>query len=187
MAPRKIVSGTSEQQTRIYTVGHSNRSLDMFVEMIRSAGVDFIIDIRSFPRSRTNPQFNIDVLLDTLAVHQIGYQHCDSLGGRRTAQKGVAPETNQLWRNQSFHNYADYALTKQFRNAIEALLELAMSRRPALMCSEAVWWRCHRRIVADHLLVRGIEVVHIMDIGKTTLATITPGATVQPNGSLIYP
>lgn len=177
----------SGRQLRVYTIGHSNRSLDVLIEMIRSARVDVVVDIRSFPRSRTNPQFNVDTLPEALAAHQIGYEHWTGLGGRRPVQKHVAPDTNRFWQNRSFHNFADYALSEEFQEALEALIELARTRQPAMMCSEAVWWRCHRRIIADHLLARGIEVLHIMEIGKTTPATMTPGAAVMPEGRVVYP
>lgn len=171
----------------IFTIGHSNRSIEFLVEMIRGAGADLVIDVRSFPRSRTNPQFNIDVLPSAFTACQIGYEHWPELGGRRASQAGVDPRVNGFWENRSFHNYADYALSEPFARALRALIERGRHRRPVLMCSEAVWWRCHRRIITDHLLAAGVEVRHIMDVGKITQAKLTPGAWVRPGGGVEYP
>src|SRR5690606_264870 len=127
------------------TIGHSNRSLDEFLGMLREARVELLIDVRSFPRSRSNPAFNIHSLPADLASIQIGYRHCRALGGRRPKQAAVDEETNAAWRVQSFHNYADYALGNEFGAALDTLIDLGRMQRLALMCSEAVWWRCHRR------------------------------------------
>lgn len=165
----------------VFTIGHSNRSLETFIAMLRAHGVDTVMDVRSFPRSRTNPQFNIDTLPHTLSIHRIGYEHWPDLGGRRKVQGNVADPVNGLWRNRSFHNYADYALGNQFQAALDRLIDLASRRSLALMCSEAVWWRCHRRIIADHLLARNVEVLHIMEINEISEAKLTPGAQVRGN------
>lgn len=132
------------------TIGHSNRSLEEFIGMLREARVSLLIDVRSFPRSRTNPAFNIDRLPAELAEVQVGYRHCPALGGRRKKQPEVDKSVNALWRVQSFHNYADYALSDAFGEALAEVVELGCNGRVALMCSEAVWWRCHRRIIADY-------------------------------------
>lgn len=170
-----------------YTVGHSNRDLDEFIEILQHAGIQMIVDVRSFPRSRTNPVFNTDTLPDELAPRQIGYCHVPDLGGRRKIQPDVAETVNALWRNRSFQNYADYALSDEFARAFGELLDLGKTRRVAIMCSEAVWWRCHRRIIADYLLLNGHEVIHLMGNGREDPATPTPGAEPVGDGKVHYP
>jgi len=172
---------------RFTTIGHSNRSLDEFIQMLREAGVAMVVDVRSFPRSRANPQFNIDRLPEALAEVQIGYLHCPALGGRRSMQPGVPDELNAMWRLRSFHNYADYALGGRFAEALDHTLRLGRDRRLALMCSEAVWWRCHRRIITDHLLLNGHAVDHLMAPGQISPAFPTPGAQLTPGGKVVYP
>ncbi len=162
----------------IFTVGHSTRTVGELVALLRQVDVDLLVDVRSIPRSRAMPQFNIDRLPDSLAVEGIGYQHLLLLGGRRHHPKGAPPSTNTLWRLLAFRNYADYAETDAFRAGLHGLLAFAQQHRCAIMCAEAVWWRCHRRIIADHLLARGIPVQHIMGLGQVTPATLTPGARV---------
>ncbi len=169
-----------------YTIGHSTRTLEEFVHLLRAAEVSVVADIRAIPRSRTNPQYNRDVLPEALAAFQIDYVHIAELGGRRNKAKAIANDTNDFWENRSFHNYADYALTPAFQDGLEALIALGRKARCAMMCSEAVWWRCHRRIVADHLLARGEAVFHLMDTDKITQATLTRGACVH-NGVVTYP
>ena len=169
------------------TIGHSNRSLDEFLAMLRDARVGMVIDVRAFPRSRSNPDYNIDRLPDYLARAQIGYRHMPDLGGRRPKQPGVAESLNALWRVQSFHNYADYALGDAFAAAFHDLVSFGRSHRLALMCSEAVWWRCHRRIITDHLLLDGHGVDHLMAPGHSENATPTPGVQKDTRGRVIYP
>jgi uncharacterized protein (DUF488 family) len=170
----------------VYTVGHSTRSIAEFVELLKIGRVDLVVDIRSTPRSRTNPQFNLDALPDALAVRQIGHLRIAELGGRRRMSKIVPPEVNGFWTNQSFHNYADYALSDEFRVGLSRLTELSRELRCAIMCSEAVWWRCHRRFVADYLLGNGRNVFHLMGVGRVEAAKMTPAA--RPDGaSLVYP
>ena len=145
-----------------------------------------MVDVRTVPRSRTNPQYNEDALPHGLAPWQLGYRRIAELGGLRGRSKEVPAETNAWWTNQSFHNYADYALSDTFEAGLGTLLELVEEQRVAVMCSEAVWWRCHRRIIADYLIERGIEVFHLMGIGKAEPATMTPAA--KPSGGRItYP
>ena len=155
--------------------------------MLRDAQVDLLADVRSFPRSRTNPVFNIDRLPDDLARLQIGYRHCPALGGRRRKQSGIDKNLNAMWRVQSFHNYADYALGDEFASAFAELVHLGHGQRLALMCSEAVWWRCHRRIITDYLLLNGHPVDHLMAVGHTDHATPTPGAQKIAFKKVIYP
>ncbi len=169
------------------TIGHSNRSLDEFLDMLRAAGVDMLIDVRRFPRSRTNPVYNIDRLPEDLARMGIDYRHCLALGGRRPRQPGVDGNLNAMWRVRSFHNYADYALGDGFATALDALKSLGRDRRVALMCSEAVWWRCHRRIIVDYLLLDGHAVDHLMGPGHVEHATPTPGARKTLGGGVVYP
>lgn len=172
---------------RFTTIGHSNRRPCEVLDMLRGERVELLIDVRSFPRSRTNPAFNIDRLPDDLARVQIGYRHCPALGGRRPKQPGVDENLNALWRVQSFHNYADYALGDDFSAAFDELVRLGRGRRLALMCSEAVWWRCHRRIIADYLILNGHPVDHLMAPGTISHATPTPGAQRTSRGKVIYP
>lgn len=169
------------------TIGHSNRPLKEFVEMLNDAQVKLLIDVRSFPRSRTNPDFNIDRLPYHLERLQIGYRHIIGLGGRRPKQSGIDGSLNAFWHVQSFHNYADYALGAEFSGAFEELLYLGKIQSLALMCSEAVWWRCHRRIITDYLLLNGHAVDHLMSPGKLEHAKPTPGAVKTADGKVIYP
>lgn len=155
--------------------------------MLREARVGLLVDVRTFPRSRTNPVFNIDTLPDELAKFQIGYRHCCALGGRRPKQKAVDETINALWRVQSFHNYADYALSDEFGTALSELVRLGDQYRVTIMCSEAVWWRCHRRIITDYLLLNGYEVEHIMGQGRRDPAHPTPGAIPTAAGKVHYP
>lgn len=170
----------------VYTIGHSTRSIAAFVELLRVGSVGMVVDIRKTPRSRTNPQFDMDMLPDALAAWQIGYFRIEALGGRRTRSRAVPPEVNGFWINQSFHNYADYALSDAFRSGLAQLEQLSLDRRLAIMCSEAVWWRCHRRFVADYLLHDGRDVLHLMDSARADIATITPAARADGT-SLVYP
>ena len=170
----------------IYTIGHSTRSLAELVALLQQAGVDLLVDVRSVPRSRTNPQFNADTLPAALAVAGIGYRHLAALGGLRGRRKDCGPSRNTLWRSDAFRNYADYAATDEFRTGLAALKALASEGACAIMCAEAVWWRCHRRIIADYLLAQGIPVAHIMAPGRIEPATPTPGARPLPDGTLLY-
>ena len=171
----------------IFTIGHSSRTVADFITLLREVGVELLVDVRSFPRSRAMPQFNIETLPDSLAAEGIGYQHIRALGGRRHHKKGAPPSLNTLWRVVAFRNYADYAETDEFRAGLAALRTFARERSCAIMCAEAVWWRCHRRIIADYLLAEGVPVQHIMGVGKVTEATITAGAIVGADGTLRYP
>lgn len=171
----------------IFTIGHSTRTIADFVALLRQVGVDLVVDIRSFPRSRANPQFDFGVLPGSLAARGIDYRHLPALGGRRHRLAGVPPSTNLLWREAAFRNYADYAETEPFRAGLDELLSLARHHRVAIMCAEAVWWRCHRRIVADYVLARGVAVEHVMRAGEAKPAGLTPGAIVEADGSVRYP
>lgn len=171
----------------IFTIGHSTRTIADFVALLQQVDVDLLVDVRSIPGSRATPQFNIETLPDSLAAEGIGYEHLRSLGGRRHHKKGAPPSTNTFWRVLAFRNYADYAETDAFRAGLDELVALAREHSCAIMCAEAVWWRCHRRIISDSLLARGVPVEHIMGLGQVTLATLTPGARVLADGTLRYP
>ena len=171
----------------IFTIGHSTRTIPEFVTLLRQVDVDLLVDVRSIPWSRANPQFNLDVLPGSLAAEGIGYQHLRALGGRRHHARDAPPSMNTFWRVLAFRNYADYAETEAFRAGLEALITLSAAHRCAIMCAEAVWWRCHRRIIADYLLASGVRVEHIMGPGAVIPATLTPGALIMSGGSLRYP
>ena len=146
-----------------------------------------LIDIRSIPRSRTNPQFNLDVLPAALHRAGVAYVHLASLGGRRSKSKDVEESANAGWQRQPFHNYADYAETAPFREGLRELLETAARETCVIMCAEAVWWRCHRRIVADHVLAHGVPVAHIFTREKSEPASLTPFAVVRGRARVSYP
>jgi uncharacterized protein (DUF488 family) len=169
----------------VFTIGHSNRSISDFVEILRGAEIGLVADVRTVPRSRANPQFNADLLPAELEPFGIGYEPVPELGGLRNRSKTVGAEVNGFWKNQSFHNYADYALSREFHEGIDRLVAMAEKTRVAIMCAEAVWWRCHRRIIADYLLLRGIPVMHLMD-RRTEPARMTPDAE-ERDGRLVYP
>ena len=155
--------------------------------MLRDSEVRLLIDVRAFPRSRSNPAFNVETFPDELASYQIDYRHMADLGGRRPRQVGVAADLNGYWRVRGFHNYADYALSDGFRAAFAELRQLGSERRLALMCSEAVWWRCHRRIITDYLLAAGHAVCHLMALGTVKEAVMSEGATVVAPDRILYP
>jgi uncharacterized protein (DUF488 family) len=168
-----------------YTIGHSTRSIPEFVDLLREANVRLVVDVRTVPRSRTNPQFNRDALPESLAGYQIGYEHIAELGGLRGRQRLAEPSPNGFWENTSFRNYADYALTERFREGLDHLVDLGGRSVTAIMCAEAVWWRCHRRIIADYLLASGCAVFHILGPGKIEPASMTPAARSTTDG-IVY-
>ncbi len=170
-----------------FTVGHSTRTFAEFVEILQHAGVQLVVDVRTFPRSRTNPAFNIDTMPDALRPYQIAYCHSPDLGGRRPVQHDIPKSVNARWRNSSFHNYADYALSVPFGQALAELVAFGQHKRLAVMCSEAVWWRCHRRIITDYLLLNGRGVTHLMGGGREDPASPTPGAVRRGDGKVVYP
>ena len=171
----------------IFTIGHSTRTLVGLVALLRQVDVTLLVDVRSIACSRTSPQFNGDTVLDSLAPFGIGYQQLRALGGRRRRRKDTPPSLNPYWRVEAFRHYADYAETAGFRAGLDELRTLARDARCAIMCAEAVWWRCHRRIIADYLLASGARVEHIMGRGQVVPATLTPGASVMGDGTLRYP
>lgn len=154
--------------------------------MLKAHGVTQLVDIRSIRRSRTNPQFDESVLAGRLARHGISYQALPALGGRRGKAKRPPARRNDAWDSASFRNYADHALTPEFERGLAELLALAEAAPTAIMCAEAVWWRCHRRIVADHLLARRVPVTHLLSETSVQPATLTPFA-VATRGRVYYP
>ncbi len=174
-------------EARFFTIGHSTRPADVVVTMLHAAGAGMLADVRTFPHSRSNPAFNIETFPDLLSGEDIEYRHFPALGGRRNRQEGVDPSVNALWRERAFHNYADYALGEEFALGLAELVKLGLEQPVAIMCSEAVWWRCHRRIITDHLILAGHPVVHLMAPGRATRATVTPGAKRDADGRVTYP
>ena len=170
----------------IITVGHSTRTITEFADALRFAQVSLVVDVRTVPKSRRNPQYNETVLGSELEPYQIGYTRIAGLGGLRGKSRDVPEDLNAFWENASFHNYADYALSDAFAEALAELLVLSLTRRCAIMCAEAVWWRCHRRIIADYLLARGKTVLHLMGKDRLDPARLTPGAKVEGD-AIIYP
>ena len=170
-----------------FTLGHSTRSVAELVELLTSVEVGLVVDVRTVPRSRTNPQFNKDALPDALASAPIGYEHIAALGGLRGRRGDVLPALNAFWANQSFHNYADYATSEEFGAGLVRLREVGRKQRCAIMCAEALWWRCHRRIIADYLVSEGETVFHILGMNDVTRAHLTTAAKRRPDGTLAYP
>jgi uncharacterized protein (DUF488 family) len=169
-----------------HTIGHSTRTIDEFVALLREADARLVVDVRTVPRSRTNPQYNKETLPETLAQYQIGYEHIAELGGLRGHKREVPAEVNAFWQNASFHNYADYALSESFRQGLAHLREIGHANRCAIMCAEAVWWRCHRRIISDYPLSEGELVFHILGPGHIEPAHMNEGARVEGE-RVIYP
>jgi uncharacterized protein (DUF488 family) len=167
---------------RIFTVGHSTHPLDELVALVAGHGVRCIADVRRHPGSRRLPQFGLDALERDLPAHGIEYRHLPALGGRRRPR----PDSpNTAWRNASFRGYADHIGSTEFSAGLDELLELSAQMRTALMCAEAVWWRCHRALIADVLCVRGIEVVHILDTQHCVTHPYTSAARIV-EGRLSY-
>ena len=171
-----------DNSTTIWTVGHSTRSLEEFISLLTSHEITALVDVRSFPGSRRYPHFSKLALSQSLPSHGILYEHNPELGGRR---RPSASSKNTAWKNASFRAYADHMETEEFRKGIEALLELAGSKRVAIMCAEALWWRCHRSLIADFLKANGIEVIHIIGANKTEEHPYTSAARIV-KGELSY-
>jgi uncharacterized protein (DUF488 family) len=160
----------------IFTIGHSTRPIAEFIDLLQSNGIAQLIDIRTIPKSRHNPQFNSDALAASLHAARIEYVHMKDLGGLRHARKD---SINLGWRNASFRGYADYMQTDEFEAALTRAIELAAARPTALMCAEAVPWRCHRSLVSDALVVRGIRVLEIVSAAAPKEHALTPFARVR--------
>ena len=167
----------------IFSIGHSTRTLESFIELLKSKGVSIVIDIRTIPRSRHNPQFNIETLPQSLRAAGIGYQHMPGLGGLRRPRDD---SPNRGWRNASFRGFADYMQTHEFEENVMTVMKLAREGTIVLMCAEAVPWRCHRSLIADALAARGILVEHILSATSIRPHKITPWARI--NGTQVtYP
>jgi uncharacterized protein (DUF488 family) len=161
---------------RIWTIGHSTRNIDDFISLLEENGIKLLADVRSWPGSKRYPQFNREALAESLNVHGIRYEHLSELGGRR---KPKPDSRNTAWRNASFRGYADYMEAEQFHKGVERLLALAREAGPvAIMCAEAVWWRCHRALISDYLKADGIEVIHLLDANKNELHPFTSAARI---------
>jgi uncharacterized protein (DUF488 family) len=168
---------------RVWTIGHSTRAPEEFVRLLKENGIERLVDVRTVPRSRHVPWAGIDELPDLLAKNGVLYEHLAALGGLRKAR---SDSPNDAWRNASFRGYADHMQTAEFERGLEELLSLARERPTAIMCAEAVPWRCHRSLVADALLARGVEVLNIVGAGAPKPATLTPFARVT-DGKVTYP
>jgi uncharacterized protein (DUF488 family) len=168
---------------KVWTIGHSTRSIDDIISLLKENGIKLVADVRMFPGSKRYPQFNRETLAVSLGKHKIRYEHFPELGGRRKTR----PDSHNIaWRNTSFRGYADYMETTEFKKGVERLLDLAKNSGPAaIMCAEAVWWRCHRSLISDYLKVHGTEVIHIVDFGKTESHPYTSAARIV-NGELSY-
>jgi uncharacterized protein (DUF488 family) len=184
----------SKRVPRIWTIGHSTREIDIFISLLKENGITLLADVRMYPGSKRYPQFGKEVLAKSLGEQGIRYQHFLELGGRRE----VKPDSkNTAWRNEMFRGYADYMETKDFRDGIARLVDLAAGRvrpdgglaektgRTAIMCAEAVWWRCHRSLISDYLKAQGVEVLHILDRNKVERHPFTSAARIV-NGELSY-
>lgn len=169
-------------EKRIWTIGHSTRSIEEFISLLRGQEIELLVDVRRFPGSKKCPHFNKEDLEKLLKESAIGYKHIEALGGRR---KGDPNSKNIAWRNESFRAYSDYAETASFTTALKELKEDALRNKIAIMCSEAVWWRCHRSIISDHLSVEGWKVLHILSEKKRQLHPYTSAANIV-DGHLNY-
>ncbi len=167
----------------VLTIGHSTRTLDAFISLLQAHSVTMVVDIRTVPRSRHNPQFNNETLPGNLRTAGMGYTHMAGLGGLRHARKD---SPNMGWHNSSFRGFADYMQTEEFEKNLQELIHLAESEQIALMCAEALPWRCHRSLIADALLIRDIRVEHIMSLNRCSPHTLTPFAWVNGLG-ITYP
>jgi uncharacterized protein (DUF488 family) len=169
--------------SRIWTIGHSTRDIDILISLLEENGIKLLVDVRSLPGSKRYPQFNMEALAESLNTHGIRYEHFPELGGKRKAK----PDSrNTAWRNPSFRGYADHMETEEFRKGVERLLVLVGEGGPtAIMCAEAVWWRCHRSLISDYLKARGVEVTHILDATKTQAHPFTSAAHIV-DGKLSY-
>ena len=170
-----------------FTIGHSTRAMAEFVDLVSEAEVGLVVDVRTVPRSRTNPQYNSEVFAETLSESRIDYEHIATLGGLRGRTRDVPADVNAFWKNRSFHNYADYAMSEEFRSGLTRLREMGHAKRCAIMCAEAVWWRCHRRIITDYLIAAGETVFHILSRNHIEQAHMTSVAGLGGLGMLKYP
>ena len=181
------VRASSDTANPFFTIGHSTRPLEAFVALLKVSDVQFVVDVRAIPRSRNNSQYNSDLLSESLSAFQIGYEHIATLGGLRGRQPNVSPATNAFWQNQSFHNFADYAMGEDFHAGFGRLRVLGHSKRCAIMCAETLWWKCHRRIISDYLIAAGEVVFHILGSGQVKQAQVPSAATMRAVGIFDLP
>jgi uncharacterized protein (DUF488 family) len=174
--PKKSQRQLFENGRQAFTIGHSTRPIEAFLSLLTSHSIQLLVDVRTVPRSRTNPQFNKDLLPESLSKAGIKYTHVSELGGLRKPKRD---SPNTAWRNLSFRGYADHMQSTEFADALNQLIEWIQHKRIALMCAEAVPWRCHRSLIADVLTVRGIEVLEIVSPSKTQFHRMTPFAKIR--------
>lgn len=167
----------------IFTIGHSTHPIEEFVEILNTHGIEFVVDVRTIPKSRHNPQFNSDTLAASLHDRAIGYEHMPGLGGLRHAKKD---SVNTAWENASFRGFADYMQTEEFEAGLMQLIDIAGKQKTVIMCAEAVPWRCHRSLIGDALLARGLIVMDIMSKTSAKAHTMTPWAHVMGT-TITYP
>lgn len=187
--PDRDAAGASDSRMRnleLFTLGHSNHTLEQFLALLERHRIQALADIRRFPGSRTFPHFQQETLSAALRERGVEYHWIEELGGRRSRQEAPESSRNSAWRNQSFRNYADYMLTEKFRSGVARLCELAADRRTAMMCSESVYWRCHRRLVSDYLAAHGASVQHIFPNGDLKPHRLTEDARIE-DGDVTYP
>jgi uncharacterized protein (DUF488 family) len=174
-----------EKTLRIFTIGHSNLSFEQFASLLKEFEIRLVADIRRYPSSQKFPHFNRPALSDRLAAENIDYLWLEALGGRRHTAAGDK-SLNMGLKSPGFRSYADYMATDQFHRGVQELLSAAASSRTAVMCAEKLYWKCHRRLLSDYLTTRGVEVVHILEPGKSSAHTLTPNAVIAETG-VIYP
>jgi uncharacterized protein (DUF488 family) len=167
----------------VWTIGHSTRPIDEFLNVLAAYDIELVADVRSFPGSRHVPQYSATALESSLGKHGIAYRWIPALGGRRRSDP---TSVNLGWRHPAFRAYADHIATEEFSDGLFELLVLAYGLRTAIMCAEVLWWRCHRRIIADYLIAAGFPVVHIFDAAKREPASLTPGARPLASGTILY-
>lgn len=179
--------GTDTQSTlQVFTIGHSNRTFEQFLSLLKEFGICLVVDIRRYPGSRKFPHFNQQAMGERLSVEKIQYLWLESLGGRRhTGEDKGSPNTGL--KSIGFRNYADYMATEQFGAAVRQLLSKAAKVPTAVMCAEKLYWKCHRRLLSDYLSGQGVEVVHIEESGKASAHKLTPYAVITAQGGVIYP
>ncbi|MEP6717756.1 MAG: DUF488 domain-containing protein [bacterium] len=179
---RKSNAAAAGQDRHVWTIGHSTRSAEEFNKILAARKIEALIDVRSFPGSRRYPQFNKQQLASTLPEIGVDYFHFPELGGRRQTRKD---SRNTAWKNQSFRGYADHMETKEFQQGLERLMEISGAKRTAVMCAEALWWRCHRSLISDFLKARGVTVIHILDATNEQPHPYTSAARII-DGELSY-
>ena len=175
-----------EKTIQIYSIGHSNRSFDEFVLLLKEFDICVVADIRRYPGSQRFPHFNRKELCELLDAKGIGYVWLEALGGRRHNGTNDSSQNTGL-KSQGFRNYADHMATDEFHAAVEKLLSTAAMSRPAVMCAEKLYWKCHRRFLSDYLVGQGAEVLHIIEEGKVSAHKMTPGAVITATAGVIYP